>query len=202
MLNVKSNKRGDTLIEVLFASAVFSLIAVGGISIMNQGTATIQRSYEITLVRQEIDAQASALRFLNASYVASYSPGLTTYNGPAAQWASLDNAIDTSRVFISFGVSGNSCPSKQVGSFIINTLTGEFISSPNFSDPVTYSRVDYGSPVTAQGIWIEAEKVIPTDSFQLNTAYIDFHIKACWVSPGQSLPITLGTVVRLYEPHN
>ena len=35
---------------------------------------------------------------------------------------------------------------------------------------------------------------------QANAGYIDFHIRACWDSPGQSVPVTIGTIVRLYEP--
>jgi len=72
LTTVRSLQKGDTLIEVLFAVTVFSLVAVGSLSIMNQGTATAQRSLEITLVRQEIDAQAEALRFIHDSYIAAY----------------------------------------------------------------------------------------------------------------------------------
>ncbi|RYF29698.1 MAG: hypothetical protein EOO17_00170 [Chloroflexi bacterium] len=65
-------ERGDTIIEVLFAITIFSFVAVGGLSIMNQGVATAQRSLEIGLVRQQMDAQADALRYLNQAYVADY----------------------------------------------------------------------------------------------------------------------------------
>ncbi len=88
--------RGDTLIEVLFAITIFSLVAVSSMAIMNQGTDTAQRSLEITLVRQEIDAQAETLRFLNASYIAnaSFVAGDGSY---ADQWKNIDNhAIDGS----------------------------------------------------------------------------------------------------------
>jgi prepilin-type N-terminal cleavage/methylation domain-containing protein len=66
------SQKGDTLIEVLFAVTVFSLVAVGSLSIMNQGTTVAQRSLETTLVRQEIDAQAETLRFVHDSYIAAY----------------------------------------------------------------------------------------------------------------------------------
>src|SRR5674476_81397 len=89
-LNIRNNIRGDTLVEVLFATAVFSLVAVGCLSIMNQGAATAQRALEITLVRNEIDAQAETLRFLNASYIQAYQSGITSYpNTPADEWHSI-----------------------------------------------------------------------------------------------------------------
>ena len=55
-------ERGDTIIEVLLAITVFSLVAVGAMTIMSQGTNTTQRSLEMSLVKQQIDAQAEALR--------------------------------------------------------------------------------------------------------------------------------------------
>lgn len=68
---VKNHKlrKGDTLIEVMFAVAVFGLAAVGTIALMNRGLASTQNSLETTMARQEIDAQAEALRFLHGAYI-------------------------------------------------------------------------------------------------------------------------------------
>lgn len=55
----KRFQRGDTLIEVLFAFSILSLVIVGAMTIMNQGTLASQRSLETTLVREEIDSQAT-----------------------------------------------------------------------------------------------------------------------------------------------
>jgi len=63
-------KRGDTLIEVLFAIVIFCLVAVIAVSLMNQGVATAQSSLEINMARNEIDAQAEALRFIQNSFLA------------------------------------------------------------------------------------------------------------------------------------
>ena len=49
---------GDTLIEVMLATAVFSAVAVGCLTVMNRGLSIAQQSLESTLVRQQIDAQA------------------------------------------------------------------------------------------------------------------------------------------------
>ena len=66
---LKSFFRGDTLIEVMFAVAVFGLAAVGAIALMNTGLASVQNSLETTMARQEIDAQAEALRFIHDAYL-------------------------------------------------------------------------------------------------------------------------------------
>ena len=63
-------KRGDTLIEVLLAVGIFSMVAVAVVAVMSSGTSSAQTSLETTLAREEIDAQAEALRFIHASYVA------------------------------------------------------------------------------------------------------------------------------------
>lgn len=214
MLILSRQSKGDTLIEVLFASAIFSMIAVGGLAIMNQGTATIQRSLEITQVRQEIDAQASALRFLNASYIASYAPrapaSAYTAGTPARQWADMLATINSlsNTNFPNFGVTAtNTCPNRQTGSFIIDSRRAVFrpTGSANFQPTITYSQVVYdgsGNYVSANGIWIEAVRTVTLVNNQATADYIDFQIKACWESPGQVTPLTLGTVVRLYEPLN
>ncbi len=63
-------KRGDTLIEVLLAVGIFSMVAVAVVAVMSSGTSSAQTSLETTLAREEIDAQAEALRFIQSSYIA------------------------------------------------------------------------------------------------------------------------------------
>lgn len=63
-------RRGDTLIEVVFAIVIFSLVAVISIALMNKGVSTSQASLEVVMARNEIDAQAEALRFIQNSFVA------------------------------------------------------------------------------------------------------------------------------------
>lgn len=212
MLKRQKRVRGDTLIEVLFAVTVFSLVAVGSISIMNQGTATAQRALEITLVRQQIDAQAESLRFLNTSYVAAYQSGVTyPADTPAGQWQLMRASIistDASGAS-AFGASDGSCPAFPKGSFIIDAQNAKFIapSANKLASPQTYAQVRYDvisgkkSLQKSEGIWIEGiSAATVNENSQQNAGYIDFHIRACWDSTGQSVPMTLGTIVRLYEP--
>ena len=191
MLKNTKTSRGDTLIEVLFAISIFSLVVVGAVSIMNQGTAISQRALEITMVRNEIDAQAESLRFIHDSYILAY-PNATS--GHAAEWGNIVAKSNNVTVASDLGT----CPLPNINTFAINVKTAKLIDQANLtSTPSTYSQVRFDAlnQPTAEGIWIEA---VPSASSGLR--YIDFHIRACWNSPGLSVPVTLGTIVRLYEP--
>lgn len=208
MLNRRGRQAGDTLIEVLFAVSVLSLVIVIAISIMNQGTAAALRSMQITLVRQEMDSQAEALRFLNNAYVGAYKKGYapTTRTTPAEEYAYiLQRIIATGATSASkFGsTSDTTCPAAPTNSFIINPKLAKYqaYSSARFTRATNYSQLVYsGTGETTfertEGIWIEAIRSTPANG----SSYVDFHIRSCWLAPGMSTPMTLGTIVRLYEP--
>jgi len=62
-------KRGDTIIEVTIAITVFSLISIISIQVMDRDIAIIQGTLESEMARNEIDAQAEALRFIQNAYL-------------------------------------------------------------------------------------------------------------------------------------
>lgn len=64
------HKRGDTLIEVALAIGIFSLVAVAVVAVVSGSTSNAQSALELTLTREEIDAQAEAIRFIQTSYIA------------------------------------------------------------------------------------------------------------------------------------
>ena len=63
-------RRGDTLIEVMLSISIFALVAMITINMMNDGINTAQRTLEAEMARNEIDAQAEALRFIHNNYIA------------------------------------------------------------------------------------------------------------------------------------
>lgn len=209
MLKRLRSQAGDTLIEVLFAFSILSLVIVGALMIMNQGAIASQRALETTLVRNEIDSQATAIRFLHDAYVTQFKPN-ATYDPatPAGQWSLMSQSLGGITAASSFGTA-TSCPTPPAGSFIIDPTNAKYIAgSPTvLVHAVTTSMVTY-DPVSgllkqAQGIWVEAiRSPAEVDVNKKNTRYIDFHIYACWDSPGQGLPMTIGTIVRLYEPQS
>lgn len=73
-------KAGDTLIEVMFAIGIFSLVAITIVSVMIAGSSNVQTSLETTMARNEIDAQAEALRFIHQGYITEVESDVE--NGP------------------------------------------------------------------------------------------------------------------------
>lgn len=177
-------KRGDTIIEVMVGITIFSMVAVGSIVIMNNGLAMAQRSLELTLVRQQIDAQAEMLRYVSerardddAAYV--------------AMWNNITPGVTTVRQIL----DENTCPEagSLSGWFVFTPAAGSQIALERNryrNDPDTYARVDANG---SQGISIQLTRVA-------GGAAYDAYIQACWYGPGSSRPATIGTIVRLYEP--
>jgi hypothetical protein len=193
---------------VLFAFSILSMVIVGAMAIMNRGTVASQRALETTLVRSQIDAQATTLRFLHDAYVAKFQPNIS-YDAmtPAGQWAAMSDGI--SAVAASSFANITSCPAAPSGSFIMDAANAKYLAYGNAKmvPSVTSSRVTYGVKSGAlsqsQGIWVEAIRSPQSpNANQQNTRYIDFHIMACWESPGRGVPMTIGTIVRLYEPQS
>lgn len=208
----RTREAGDTLIEVLIGVTVFSLIIVSSLSIMNQGLATSQRSLEITVARQQMDGQAETLRFLHESYVEAYQSGVSFDTSDA-----LSTPAEEYYKIIQFTQSGGRTSASQFGAtttcvipsdpgkdFILNPVSATLVTTstkPNvFQAAPIFPQLTYtaGNVLDrSQGVWIEA---IRSGSSTISAGYIDFHIRACWDAPGSSVPLNLGTIVRLYEP--
>ncbi len=202
---VRRHDSGDTIVEVLFSFAVLAAVVLGGIALMNQGVGMAQRSLEITLVREQMDSQAAALRFLNKQYISMGAvPGAATddWESIVSNADGISSAQDFDQV-----ANNNQCNipthsgNRPFTIDVLNISDKNFIVRPT-SDVGTYARViDSSSGTTAEGIWIQAvkssSKVV---AGKTTPGYYDFHIRACWFSPGKTRPITLGTIVRLYDP--
>jgi prepilin-type N-terminal cleavage/methylation domain-containing protein len=187
----RRTQRGVTIIEVLLAITVFSLVSIGAMTIMNQGTNAAQRALEITLVREQIDGQAEALRAAQQA---------ATKDSTA--WKSIITGDDTA----AFNEEG-ACPQTESdvsGSFIMDARNGTKAGGLRFGSVGAeadgtvppYAQVSYDSGVKAYGMWIErtkSEKAGFPDSY-------GFTINACWYSAGLSTPMHLQTLVRLYDP--
>lgn len=77
-LGYTSTQRGDTIIEVMFALAVFCLVAILSIAMMNTGVNSAENALEVVTARNELNAQAEALRFIHSSYISEKTlPSLT-----------------------------------------------------------------------------------------------------------------------------
>lgn len=202
----RRKQRGDTIIEVIFAFVVFSMVAISSLVIMNQGIATGERALEIDLVRNQINAQAEALRFIHdARVVSSDGPMAETWNdfltdyhqAGASPYGELSETGDCR------------LPGETYSPFILNARTAQIwtgeleVEYDGLESLPPYSQVAYdddnNNPTVvkaAYGMWIEA---VPSSTLVMKR-FIDFHIRACWHAPGNSVPMTIGTIVRLYDP--
>lgn len=72
-------KRGDTLLEVVLAFSIFSLVMTLAIVTMNSSLSRLEGALELSLTRTEIDAQAEALRFVHNAYVRNPNDEEGTY---------------------------------------------------------------------------------------------------------------------------
>ena len=189
---LRHGARGDTLIEVLLAVSIFSMLAIGVITVMSQGTHAAQRALEITLVRQQIDAQAEALRAAQQS--ATIDPTV---------WDDVTGATTSERP------TSDSCPAEPTdvpGAFAMNARTATRLNSANWLESLeaagapVYAQIDY-APADPQsyGIWIE--RTAHPAAGTTPAAY-DFRIRACWFGIGMpaDTPMRLETIVRLYDP--
>lgn len=207
----RQQQKGDTLIEVMFAFAIFALVAVGSLTIMNQGIAAAQRSLEITLVRAQMDAQAEAIRYIHQAYVAAYQKDGPAPTGIAAEWVAMTSkssgrGADAASPFGQ--TDGSVCAASTPGQrpFILNARTAQVeddvpaASVPDGESLPPFAQVIYNDDSSvnkAYGLWVEA---VPSDALSNGTAFVDFHIRSCWSGSGSAAPVTLGTIVRLYEP--
>lgn len=178
-------QRGDTIIEVLLAVTVFGILAVGTMVVMNRGAAIAERSLEITLARQEVDAQAEMLRYVHSRY-SDVDNKDSYYN---ALWQSLRPA-GSSGAIEKLGAS--SCPESEVwpdSSFALRPVADRISKVSLYKPAETYAKV-HGD--TAYGIYVTLVKV------QGGHAY-DAYVQACWHGVNGGLPQTTGTIVRLYD---
>lgn len=213
MLSRLRKQAGDTIIEVLFAVAVFSAIAVGAIVIMNQGISSAQASLEINLVRNQIDTQAELLRHLHDGALTSIGRNSSP---AAAQWHVItsNHTQAAASPYDTIVTEFSECrPDTITGGgrhpFFIDPSSGRIVSITNTTarSPATYAQVRAaaaaGAPSTSEMIWIEAvSRPNASDATLDNTNFYDFHIRACWDSPGAKTVMKLGTIVRLYVPVN
>ena len=153
-------RKGDTLIEVTLAVGIFSMVAIAVVSVMSGGTSSAQTALETTIAREEIDAQAEALRFIQSSYIADKDSGDDHFSNI---WKRITNNANTASSAITtyaptscsdlYGSSGTIASSKG---FVINTRKLGESSAPasdvvvnydtsKFTQTTTHPRLIYGT---------------------------------------------------------
>ena len=182
---------GDTIIEVVLAFAIFTVAAISAIALINSGLATTQRNLEITLVRQQIDSQAELLRNLRDTQDPLWRTIIDDTDDIVDNPTALDGSCRTV-------TAGDRAFYIQPAIDSTNPENTSFtrVSLMSVARPDIYARINYDdSGAAPQGIWIQVARA--QNSGTVNT--YDFYIHACWDSVGTSVPVTLGTIVRIYD---
>ncbi|HTK39373.1 MAG TPA: prepilin-type N-terminal cleavage/methylation domain-containing protein [Patescibacteria group bacterium] len=192
---LRRRSRGDTLVEVIVAFTVFTVVAVGTTSLMNRGISLAEQSLEITLVREQIDAQGAMIRYarsLNTGVWQSIRAKAQTVSSvPNTNMTSCPAAAPANSFMLSVDTSG---PANQVKYY-------DLTAAPSPYTPASvHSRFDASSSAPKfEGMWVVPIKATDTGGTSgVNAAY-DMHIGTCWYVPGSNRPFTLATIVRIYD---
>lgn len=177
-------QRGDTIIEVVMAVTVFSLLAVGVMALMNRGIAMAQRSLELTLVRQQIDAQSEILRYIHDMSMQGHEMYVNIWKTITEQQTDRVNSV----------LGAAQCPKSMPARGFSLTQIGDGLRlvTQHYVQPPTYARVALRDAVKSEGIAIQLVRVE-------NGGAYDAYIQACWMSVGSDRPMTTGTIVRIYD---
>jgi prepilin-type N-terminal cleavage/methylation domain-containing protein len=181
----RKSQRGDTLVEVLMAIVVLSIVIVGAITVMSRGLKASQLSVERTQVRFQINAQTELLRYLRDSY--SRDPA----SAAAQTWVSLFSGAPTYANTTSTAYNDVACgvTSGKTGFYLTQTAGVVAANQFNFANkPTTYA-------LPGQGLWVEM-----TRSVAISPAYVDVVFRACWSGIGDSTDQQAVTAIRLYDP--
>lgn len=209
---LKSNiKRGDTIVEVIFGFAIFGFVAISVITLMNNGLARGQLALETTLVRNQMDSQAEALRLIHQSALLAKSTKSTQGNVMYNNWQLIKSKNNPNLKPLSLVIDKNSCmdiTKFNQNAFAIDVRSNFLNVLTNLTNAKTYSRLIYGdlndnnviskskNLLSVQGVWIDVKKINPGSG---EKAYYDFYIRSCWSGPSSKVPTTLETIVRLYD---
>ena len=160
-------KKGDTLIEVTLAVGIFSMVAIAIVSVMSSGTTGAQTALETTLTREEIDAQAESLRFIQASSIADTDTDNKRFS---KLWQKItDNAVSPSSDLLQYApetcaslyngdgeiqkYNGFVINNYKLGTFSESTLSSVYISAIEnpgyFTQASTYPRLVFNNSNSA-----------------------------------------------------
>ena len=175
-------QKGDTLVEVLMAVVIISVVIIGAITMMNRGLAAAQVALEHSQVRLSINGQIDMLRYTRDRYVETGGTGSVS----AQQWQAIIAATDQQPINYD-----SSCTVSGTKQAFYMTAVGGSIYRNNYTPAVPTTVATPGT-----GLWIESVN----SPNGIKPAYTDFVIRACWQASGTSYQQQTVTAVRLYDP--
>lgn len=179
--NILFKQRGDTLVEVLMAVVIISVVIVGAITMMNRGLMAAQVALEHSQVRLSINGQIDMLRYARERFIETGSTSVS-----AQQWSAIITATDLQPIVYddTCNVSGSKQPF-----YMTTSASNVYRNTYTASSPDTVA-------IPGSGLWIESVN----SPNGVKPAYTDFVIRACWQGSGSTGRQRTVTAVRLYDP--
>ena len=166
---MRIGNKGDTIVEVLLATVVISVVIAGAYALTNRATRINQTALERTNVSNAMREQIELVR------------GARTAGADTDVWQAISaRAINSPPDY-------STCASPSSAFFIDPTLNDYYNSSFVQS---------YGGAINYNGlfrVWIEAFQ--PSS----NSGYIDFHVRSCWEGIGGEHEQNASLVMRIAE---
>ncbi len=166
------NNRGDTIVEVLFATVILSMILAGAFTISNRATQTNQNAVEKSQVTNQLREQAELIKVVAENTPADLRAKVKVGPVNSAQ----PNVCDGSQVNnLAFFVDVNSL---SVEDYVYNP------GNPSTSaDPY---------PGDLFEVWVEAYSPAGTN-------YTDFVVRSCWEGLGSGPVSRTGMILRIND---
>ena len=186
------SQRGDTIIEVILAGTILSLVTVSMFSVMQRGTASSYDALERSQVRLELNRQSEMLNYFRDEYTKATINGTAMgANDPGTNWQTI---VNTAGPYVATATPNlESCtPSAQAFFIRYDTATSKYMLYGESS----YTAAS-GLPSAGNGIWIE--QLNPSGFAGINRKFHDFYILSCWRTTTAQQQ-TMSSIVRMYDP--
>ena len=163
----KLNHKGDTLVEVLLATVILSIVLAGAYTLSNRATRINQQAYERTQVSNLMQEQAEYLRAIRDTDAPAWDDVLNELTTPPASAATCKTT-----------------PIDDIGTLAAAGSTFHLADSGGNIQMIDAPKV-YGFFY----IWVEGVST--------GTTYADFVINACWEGLSTVENQQSGMVIRL-----
>lgn len=200
--------RGDTLIEVLVAVTVLSLVVTLSYAVMTRSFSYGQVALERNITQNMVNGQISILRDIYARYSEAARSGNA---GSVEDWNAISSRVTDSNGQLAGGVplgtgparttflnNANTACRRNAGAFyfgVDNDGSLRTTAQPLAEVVAPATPVRTASyPLYGDGMWIEGYKLADNGS-----VYYDFYVKACWDAAIGSQRQSILTTVRFYE---
>lgn len=180
------SQRGDTIVEVLMATVVLSIVLAGAFTLSNKAIQTGQSSLERTEAVNVIRDYAEALRFIHTTEVDGYNDvwsKLISLNGPKPNYSGDAYCAPTESsqpLYLNFSELDDSPDA--------NVMIDDFSIETNESGQLKYAEATDGRD-DLFAVWFEV--------YDTSQGVVDIHIRACWDTLGGHTADRVGSVLRL-----